>query len=152
MGNGVRKLNLCFAGDVGEISKRYNDLNFTDPLDEGLGHSFCYIRPDPYSKPHPFSDDSSSSSTTTTISSSTTSTTTAAFRTISGASISANTFTPLSTALVDFSSHVDKASAFESSQFFFLQSLYSHIRGVFFIPARSRPVYQTRALDWVRAL
>ncbi|XP_004246408.1 probable protein phosphatase 2C 23 [Solanum lycopersicum] len=139
MGNGVRKLNLCFAGDVGEISKRYNDLNFTDPLDEGLGHSFCYIRPDPYSKPHPFSDDSSSSSTTTTISSSTTSTTTAAFRTISGASISANTFTPLSTALVDFSSHVDKASAFESSQFFSSIPLQPHPRGVFHsgpIPAR----------------
>ncbi|KAJ8532942.1 hypothetical protein K7X08_015831 [Anisodus acutangulus] len=125
MGNGVRKLNLCFAGDVGEISKRYNDIamnNITDPLDEGLGHSFCYIRPDP--KTNPFSDDSSSSSTTTTISSVASTTT---FRTISGASISANTFTtPLSTAIVDFSgcynhnnnAHLDKASAFESSQFF----------------------------------
>ncbi|MCD7472700.1 hypothetical protein HAX54_014028 [Datura stramonium] len=124
MGNGVRKLNLCFAGDVGEISKRHHDItgmNLTDPLDEGLGHSFCYIRPDPSSKTHPFSDDSSSSSTTTI--SSVSSCPTAAFRTISGASISANTFTPLSTALVDFSAynsngHVDKASAFESSQFF----------------------------------
>lgn len=138
MGNGVRKLNLCFAGDVGEISKRYNDINLTDPLDEGLGHSFCYIRPDPYSKPHPFSDDSSSSSTTTTISSST-STATAAFRTISGASISANTFTPLSTALVDFPAHVDKASAFESSQFFSSIPLQPIPRGSFHsgpIPAR----------------
>ncbi|OIT40325.1 PREDICTED: probable protein phosphatase 2C 4 [Nicotiana attenuata] len=122
MGNGVRKLNLCFAGDVGEISKRHHDIamNITDPLDEGLGHSFCYIRPDPYSKPHLFSDDSSSSSTTTTISSAS-SCPTAAFRTISGASISANTSTPLSTAIVDFSAYnhnIDKASAFESSQFF----------------------------------
>ncbi|CAN4116085.1 unnamed protein product [Withania somnifera] len=116
MGNGVRKLNVCFAGDVGEISKRHHfDIN-DNPLDEGLGHSFCYIRPDPYLKIHPFSDDSSSSSTSTTTTISSTST--AAFRTISGASISANTFTPLSTALVDFSAHVDKASAFESSQFF----------------------------------
>ncbi|XP_006341030.1 probable protein phosphatase 2C 23 isoform X1 [Solanum tuberosum] len=139
MGNGVRKLNHCFAGDVGEISKRHNDLNLTDPLDEGLGHSFCYIRPDPYSKPHLFSDDSSSSSTTTTISSATSTTTTAAFCTISGASISANTFTPLSTAHVDFSAHVDKASAFESSQFFSSIPLQPIPRGVFHsgpIPAR----------------
>ncbi|KAK4348535.1 hypothetical protein RND71_031290 [Anisodus tanguticus] len=156
MGNGVRKLNLCFAGDVGEISKRYNDIamnNITDPLDEGLGHSFCYIRPDP--KTNPFSDDSSSSSTTTTISSVASTT---AFLTISGASISANTFTtPLSTAIVDFSgcynnnnAHLDKASAFESSQFFSSIPLQPIPRGSCgggpFTPARSRPVYPTYGL------
>ncbi|KAM3217285.1 putative protein phosphatase 2C 23 [Capsicum annuum] len=143
MGNGVRKLNVCFAGDVGEISKRYNHndiMNITDPLDEGLGHSFAYIRPEPYLKarPDPFSDDSSPSSSSTTISSVATSST-AAFRTISGASISANTSTPLSTVLVDFSARIDKASAFESSQYFSSIPLQPIPRGSFHsgpIPAR----------------
>lgn len=113
MGNGIGKLNLCFAGDAGEISRRHHDIAvyLSDPLDEGLGHSFCYIRPDNscYKTIHSSSDDS------------TTSTQNTAFRTISGASISANTSTALSTALIDlgpYNASLDKAAAFESSNLF----------------------------------
>ncbi|KAK4345567.1 hypothetical protein RND71_035743 [Anisodus tanguticus] len=107
MGNDIRKLKLCFAGDVGEISKRRHDGVdlYDDSIDKGLGHSFCYILHDSSSKNHPFLDNTSSSTT------------------ISGASISANTSTPLSTALVDFcalnsNTYIEKPSAFESSQWF----------------------------------
>ncbi|XP_016464211.1 putative protein phosphatase 2C 23 [Nicotiana tabacum] len=124
MGNGIGKLKQCFAGDVGEISKRRHDIgvDLFDTLDRGLGHSFCYILHDSSSKNHPFSEDSSSS-TTTTISSASSSSQTTAFRTISGASISANASTPLSTALVDVcpsktNTYIEKSSAFESSQWF----------------------------------
>ncbi|CAI9098226.1 OLC1v1034836C2 [Oldenlandia corymbosa var. corymbosa] len=114
MGNGMRKLNLCFAGDAGEISRRHHDIAvyLSDPMDEGLGHSFCYIKPDSFSNSktiHSSSEDSSASTQTT------------AFRTISGASISANTSTPLSTALIDlgpYNASLDKAAAFESSNLF----------------------------------
>nr|XP_016488522.1 PREDICTED: probable protein phosphatase 2C 23 [Nicotiana tabacum] len=111
MGNGMGKLKLCFAGEVGEISKRHHDIavNLSDHFDDvGLGHSFCYIRSDPS-----FSDESSSSF------SSSNSSRTTAFRTISGASISANATTPLSTALLDFYPYTDmSSSAFESSPLF----------------------------------
>ncbi|KAG8376894.1 hypothetical protein BUALT_Bualt09G0111500 [Buddleja alternifolia] len=105
MGNSIKKLSLCIAGDAGEISRRRNDIEvcYSDPLDEGLGHSFCYIRPDSVHKTLSSSDDS-----------------TTAFRTISGAAISANTSTPLSTDTFAYTSStsLDKASAFESSNFF----------------------------------
>ncbi|XP_070051177.1 probable protein phosphatase 2C 4 [Nicotiana tomentosiformis] len=111
MGNGMGKLKLCFAGEVGEISKRHHDIavNLSDHFDDvGLGHSFCYIRSD-----LSFSDESSSSF------SSSNSSRTTAFRTISGASISANATTPLSTALLDFYPYTDmSSSAFESSPLF----------------------------------
>ncbi|CAK9185297.1 unnamed protein product [Ilex paraguariensis] len=117
MGNGVGKLNICFAGDAGEISRRRHDIAIylSDPLDEGLGHSFCYIRPDPYqlssSKVH--YDESFTTTNTST-------TTTTTFSTISGASISANTSTALSTSLVDLCPYdsLDKAASFESSDLF----------------------------------
>lgn len=104
MGNGFGKLTVCFTG--GGDARRRTDLSLfvPDPLDEGLGHSFCYVRPDPTrlssSKVH-------SEETTT-------------FKTISGASVSANTSTPLSTALVDLYSYnsIDRAAAFESSTSF----------------------------------
>ena len=104
MGNGFGKLSVCFTG-AGEARRR-NDISVlvTDPLDEGLGHSFCYVRPDPTrlssSKVH-------SEETTT-------------FKTISGASVSANTSTPLSTSLIDLYSYnsIDRAAAFESSTSF----------------------------------
>lgn len=103
MGNGLGKLTVCFTGNNGG---RKHDISIliTDPLDEGLGHSFCYVRPDPTrlssSKVH-------SEETTT-------------FRTISGASVSANTSTPLSTAFMDLYSYgcFDRAAAFESSTSF----------------------------------
>ncbi|CAL5388275.1 unnamed protein product [Camellia sinensis] len=105
MGNGVGKLNLCFAGDAGEISRRRHHISvyLSDPLDDGLGHSFCYF-------PQDSSLLSSSSSSTTT------------FKSISGASLSANTTTPLSTSLIDLSLYntasLDKASSFQSSDSF----------------------------------
>nr|GMC93693.1 probable protein phosphatase 2C 23 [Ipomoea batatas] len=117
MGNGIGNLKHCFAGDGGEISRRRHEIAvyISDPMDEGLGHSFCYVRPDPSSKTNPFSDDYSCSSAAT---STTGSSITTAFLTISGASISANTSTPLSTALVDLGPYMEKAAAFESSPFF----------------------------------
>ncbi|KAK4377534.1 hypothetical protein RND71_003830 [Anisodus tanguticus] len=125
MGNGIGKLKFCFAGDVGEISKRRHDIGIDlhDSLDKGLGHSFCYILHDSSSKNHPFLDDSSYSATTTISSNSSSSRQTTMFRTISGASISANTSTPLSTAPVDVcalnsNTYIEKSSAFESSQWF----------------------------------
>ncbi|XP_031287511.1 probable protein phosphatase 2C 23 [Pistacia vera] len=104
MGNGFGKLTVCFTG--GEHARRRNDVSvlISDPLDEGLGHSFCYVRPDPTrlssSKVH-------SEETTT-------------FRTISGASVSANTSTPLSTAFLDpyTYSSFDRAAAFDCSNNF----------------------------------
>ncbi|XP_014494434.1 probable protein phosphatase 2C 4 [Vigna radiata var. radiata] len=105
MGNGIGKLTVCFTGhNSGGRRKQDISILITDPLDEGLGHSFCYVRPDPTrissSKVH-------SEETTT-------------FRTISGASVSANTSTPLSTAFVDLYSYgcIDRAAAFESSTSF----------------------------------
>ncbi|KAF9590910.1 hypothetical protein IFM89_000166 [Coptis chinensis] len=103
MGNGLGKLSVCFTGP--RNAKHDIAMLITDPLDEGLGHSFCYVRPDdPYraslSKVH-------SEETTT-------------FRSISGASVSANTSTPLSTAFIDLHSYssIDRAAAFESSTSF----------------------------------
>ncbi|KAF7144536.1 hypothetical protein RHSIM_Rhsim04G0156700 [Rhododendron simsii] len=98
MGNGVGKLNLCFACDAGVISRRHDfSIYLSDPLDEGLGHSFCYFRSDPA---HSFPDK------------------TTPFKSISGASLSANTSTPLSTAPFQPNSSVDKASSFDSSESF----------------------------------
>ncbi|KAJ4972290.1 hypothetical protein NE237_005389 [Protea cynaroides] len=105
MGNGLGKLSVCFSGAGG--APRRNDVateQISDPLDEGLGHSFCYVRPDPIR----FSSSKVHSEETTT------------FRSISGASVSANTSTPLSTAFVDLYSYnsLDRAAAFESSTSF----------------------------------
>ncbi|XP_042054677.1 probable protein phosphatase 2C 4 isoform X2 [Salvia splendens] len=90
MGNGIGKLSLCFSGD---ISRRRKDIAVS-MSDEGLGHSFCYIPSDNLQSPK-----------------------TAAFRSISGAAISANTSTPLSTDSFAYTT-LDKASTFESSDFF----------------------------------
>ncbi|KAM7468082.1 hypothetical protein LguiB_015644 [Lonicera macranthoides] len=104
MGNGIGTLTLCFSG---KTSRRRHDIvvNIPDPLDEGLGHSFYYTRPDP------------SSSSKKTLSNNSTS----SFCTISGASISANTRTSLSTTTFDShcnNSALDKASSFHSSNSF----------------------------------
>ncbi|XP_077239069.1 putative protein phosphatase 2C 23 [Tasmannia lanceolata] len=105
MGNGLKKLSVCFSIDGGKQRRHDIAVVISEPLDEGLGHSFCYVRPNPTlissSKVH------SEESTTT-------------FRSISGASVSANTSTPLSTAFVDLYSYnsIDRAAAFESSTSF----------------------------------
>ncbi|PIN24371.1 Phosphoprotein phosphatase [Handroanthus impetiginosus] len=114
MGNGVGKLTVCFTGvgpTADEARRRRKDMAagmvISDPLDD-LGHSFCYIRPEltriSSSKVHSESDDPP---TTT-------------FKSISGAAVSANTSTPLSTALLDLYSYnsIDRASAFEGSTSF----------------------------------
>ncbi|WOH01090.1 hypothetical protein DCAR_0520469 [Daucus carota subsp. sativus] len=103
MGNRVGKLGRCFAGDV---SGRHRDVYIhpTQPLDVDLGHSFCYIKP---GSSNVYSDQLSL----------------VQFQTISGACISANSYTPLTTTLSDpFSctstAIFDKASSFESSRSF----------------------------------
>lgn len=114
MGNGIGKLSVCFtcAGGGAYEARRKRDLAavISDPLDD-LGHSFCYVRPDQTrlssSKVH--SEETTTSTTT--------------FKSISGASVSANTSTPLSTAFVDVYTYnsIDRASAaaaFESSTSF----------------------------------
>ncbi|KAJ4957356.1 hypothetical protein NE237_014139 [Protea cynaroides] len=47
MGNGFGKLSVCFSGIGG--ATRWNDMALVieEPLDEGLGHSFCYVQPHP---------------------------------------------------------------------------------------------------------
>ena len=115
MGNGAGKLGRCFAG-AGEISRRHDiAVVMSDPLDEGLGHSFCYIRPDPSrlsaSKPDDDNNNNNNSNNPETTT----------FRAISGAYVSANTFTPLSTSLIDmypYSSAFERAASFESSTLF----------------------------------
>ncbi|RWR76750.1 putative protein phosphatase 2C 23 [Cinnamomum micranthum f. kanehirae] len=105
MGNGIGKLSRCFSGSNGIRDRHDISVVLSGPLDEGLGHSFCYVRPDPSrlssSKVH-HSDDPTAAATTT-------------FRSISGASLGANTATPLSTA----DPYSDRSpAAFESSNSF----------------------------------
>ncbi|CAM8933115.1 unnamed protein product [Rhodiola kirilowii] len=104
MGNAFPKINSCCAG-AGTISGRH-DVIAGAYSDDGLGHSFCYIRPHPYSY-------SASKVQPEYVQ-------TRTFRSISGASVSANTYNPLTTSLVDLYSYTsfDKASAFESSTSF----------------------------------
>ncbi|KAL0888782.1 hypothetical protein Bca101_012765 [Brassica carinata] len=107
MGNGVTTLSPCCTGTVaGEISRRY-DVSL---VHDGLGHSFCYIRPDvagvvvlPSSTPEiPLRSEPFQETTT--------------FRSISGASVSANPSTALSgSASSDSDCMYSSASAFESS-------------------------------------
>ncbi|KAL6145987.1 hypothetical protein ACLB2K_056670 [Fragaria x ananassa] len=112
MGNGVGKIAHC-CSITGDISRRHDiDVDVVSP-DEGLGHSFCYIRPETIISPttsfEASSDEFTNPATTT-------------FRSISGASVSANTFTPLSTTLYDLypdsSGVLDRAARFESSTSF----------------------------------
>lgn len=114
MGNGIVKIAHCCSTAGGEISRRHHiDVVLSDPLDEGLGHSFCYIRPEINSSSMTSfeapSEEFPNPATTT-------------FWSISGASVSANTFTPLSTTLFDLcpdsSGVLDRAAKFESSTSF----------------------------------
>ncbi|KAH6765639.1 pol-like 5 [Perilla frutescens var. hirtella] len=107
MGNEVGKLAVCFTG-VGPrgdgARRRRKDMAaakvIADPLDD-LGHSFCYIRPELASS------ETGEFPTTT-------------FKSISGAAVSANASTPLSTAALDLYSYssIDRASGFEGSTSF----------------------------------
>ncbi|KAF8397507.1 hypothetical protein HHK36_016424 [Tetracentron sinense] len=105
MGNGLGKIGICFTGDGGVRRRHDIAVVMSEPLDEGLGHSFCYVRPD--TDPYRVSLSKVHSEETTT------------FKSISGASVSANTSTPLSTAFDLYSySNIDRAAAFESSTSF----------------------------------
>ncbi|KAE8008411.1 hypothetical protein FH972_004927 [Carpinus fangiana] len=48
MGNGTSRVVGCFVPFNG---KNGVDLDFLEPLDEGLGHSFCYVRPSIFESP-----------------------------------------------------------------------------------------------------
>lgn len=105
MGNGIGNLSRCFD-QIAVVSRRHDiAVILSDPLDEGLGHSFCYVPPDPSR----LSSSKIHSEEPPTI-----------FRSISGASVSANTSTPLSTSLLDVYPHstTSRASVFESSTSF----------------------------------
>lgn len=108
MGNRIGKIGHCFAG-AGDISRRYDPADIiSDPQDGGFGHSFYYLPPDPHtlSSSKDFSDDISPVTV---------------FRSISGASVSANVSTPLSTSLVDlypYSTTFDRAAAFDCTNSF----------------------------------
>ncbi|KAK9122687.1 hypothetical protein Sjap_012289 [Stephania japonica] len=109
MGNCSAKLRLC-CFNAG--ARTPFDLAVVEPLDEGLGHSFCYVRPDPKYR---LCYDKTNTATTTTTTTTTTPTTT--FCSISGASVSANTSTHCSN---DFNSQIsiDRSSVFECSDSF----------------------------------
>ncbi|CAA0811881.1 Probable protein phosphatase 2C 4 [Striga hermonthica] len=105
MGNGAGKLTVCFTG-VGPTAedarrRRRKSMVMSDPP-EDLGHSFCYIRPE-LTAPKVHSEET---------------TTSTSFKSISGASVSANTSTPLSTDLFYSLTTADRASAFEGSTSF----------------------------------
>ncbi|XP_074583577.1 putative protein phosphatase 2C 4 [Curcuma longa] len=97
MGNGLGSLaQSCFVG-----ARRHGGATVTwDPCDEGLGHSFRYVRPDA-------ADVEGSAS----------------FRSISGVAVSANASTTLSTALLDAAGST-AASAFDSSTSFSFVALH----------------------------
>lgn len=111
MGNGLGRFTSCVCGaNVEEhLHRRRGHYGVSTTMlethDEGLGHSFCYVRPDPSrlssSKVH-HSDEPGGAATSTAAPppATTTGATTTTFRSISGASVSANTATALSTSIV----------------------------------------------------
>ena len=111
MGNGIGKIGICFTGSSQDRQSNKHELGmYVDQYDEGLGHSFCYVRPDPARFSNPTSSKIHSEESAAGVS---------IFRSISGASVSANTSTPLSTT---FSTDLTATSAttafFESSTSF----------------------------------
>ncbi|XP_039061840.1 protein phosphatase 2C 32-like isoform X2 [Hibiscus syriacus] len=48
MGNGTSRVVGCFVPFNG---KKGVELDFLEPLDEGIGHSFCYVRPPVFESP-----------------------------------------------------------------------------------------------------
>ncbi|KAK2657877.1 hypothetical protein Ddye_010929 [Dipteronia dyeriana] len=124
MGNGIGKIGHCFAG---EVSRRHDiAVILGDPFHQGLGHSFCYVRPDQarLSSSAASSKVHSEYSTAADADAAVNLHTTTFFRSISGASVSANASTQtLAVALIDSSSPYNnsaavRASTFESSNSF----------------------------------
>ncbi|XP_042416179.1 probable protein phosphatase 2C 4 [Zingiber officinale] len=117
MGNRLARLAICCSGGGGPpAGRRHKGATVTwDPCDEGLGHSFCYVRPDAVpggSGPCSVAGAAAAVASSKVYSSEETT----MFRSISGAAVSANASTPLSTALL--SAAPTAASAFESSTSF----------------------------------
>ncbi|KAI0502023.1 hypothetical protein KFK09_016968 [Dendrobium nobile] len=98
MGNGLAKLTHCFYPAAYAATPLASE-----PQDEGLGHSFCYVRPDLCLLPSSSNDDPTT------------------FHSISGAAVSANAATALSTdpSSITTASSFASAAAFESSTSFF---------------------------------
>ena len=48
MGNGTSRVVGCLVPFNGKSGV---DLEFLEPLDEGVGHSFCYVRPSIFESP-----------------------------------------------------------------------------------------------------
>ncbi|GLJ40746.1 hypothetical protein SUGI_0842440 [Cryptomeria japonica] len=132
MGNGYGKISGCFTGAKRQRQRQRQRHDIavliSEPLDEGLGHSFCYIRPVEEEQenahqnlgsvkldiPREFNGDSQEQKRLMNCESTT-------FKSISGASVSANTSTPLTTAPTEqYNSfaYYDRAAAFESSTSF----------------------------------
>lgn len=116
MGNGIATLCSCLTcGHPRCRRRRRHDVAPVagDALDDGLGHSFCYLRPDPLPKPAAtpataaappsskvhHSDDPAAGVAATT------------FRAISGAAVSANTATPPLSDVYAHACSVDRSSA-----------------------------------------
>eukprot|EP00253_Pinus_taeda_P008541 PITA_08541 len=139
MGNGYGKISGCFRGQGRKRERHDIAVLISNPLDEGLGHSFCYIRPNTSATSVDFSENissvklnhiSDSNSNIKQYASSKVhsdecrrSSETTTFKSISGASVSANTSTPLTTAPPDqYNSFAyvkyDRAAAFESTTSF----------------------------------
>ncbi|KAL4178505.1 hypothetical protein AMTRI_Chr13g115370 [Amborella trichopoda] len=116
MGNGISRVLPCFTPSKTSFPNHHEAI-FSGPLDEALGHSFCYIRPPlPGSTSQRFSASNSQTFSPSnsqrfcsqeeekeeedpkTRSGGFTETT---FRSISGASVSANTSTPRTTSLLN---------------------------------------------------
>ncbi|KAI9115927.1 hypothetical protein K1719_012857 [Acacia pycnantha] len=124
MGNIIGKICLCSSG-VGDISRRYEMLP-SNPYEKSLGNSISYTRPDPFrlsSCSNIFSDEDSTTQMT--------------FRSISGASVSANSSTPPSIYLANSSQHggsaFDSVASFESSTSFTSIPLHYHQRRVSYV-------------------
>ncbi|WOL16571.1 putative protein phosphatase 2C 4 isoform X2 [Canna indica] len=121
MGNGLARGAVCCPGSglpSGRRRRRHGAAAVTwDPCDEGLGHSFCYVRPDavPGISGRPSVVAASAAVADTSKVHHAEETT--MFRSISGAAVSANASTPLSTSLLDVAGPT-AASAFESSTSF----------------------------------
>ncbi|KAL1193869.1 putative protein phosphatase 2C 36 [Cardamine amara subsp. amara] len=137
MGNGVTSFSGCCAGTaVGEISGRY-DLG-DGLVKENLGHSFCYIRPvltgskSSFPPELPLRPDPTPGTTTT-------------FRSISGASVSANTSTAHSASPSTDTS--GSASAFESSNRFASLPLQPVPRGPIKKPGHGSGLFERRFLS-----
>ncbi|RWW21333.1 hypothetical protein GW17_00014520 [Ensete ventricosum] len=121
MGNRLVTLAPCFYGGgrpVGAADSAAAAAMASKPVDEGLGHSFVYVGPEVPNLSSYGSNASSSSRVHHSDEGAATGTTT--FRSISGASVSANAATPLSTAPLVLRNELacSSAASFESSSSF----------------------------------